>query len=251
VSLPGDRRLAETFVEFADTLVADYDLVDFLHRLVQRSVTVLGGSAAGLMLADPRGRLQVVAASTEQARLLELFELQNDEGPCLDCFRTGEQVSSPDLATSGPRWPRFAAAAGRAGFTAVYALPMRLRREIIGAMNLFRAEPGPLDESTARVGQALVDVATIGILQERAIRRHETVAEQLQTALNSRIVIEQAKGVLSERLGVDMDQAFAALRGYARNHNRRLGDIARAVTEGLPDVAELIGPTAMRANPDG
>ena len=239
--MPRERRLVAAFVELADTLVADYDVIDFLHRLVLRSVALLDASAAGLMLADGRGRLQVVAASTEQARLLELFELQNDEGPCLDCFRTGAPVTAPDLSAAGRRWPRFAGVAQQAGFAGVDALPMRLRHEIIGAMNLFRAEPGQLSDETTQIGQAMVDVATIGILQERAIRRHETVAEQLQAALTSRVLIEQAKGVLSERLGVDMDQAFAGLRSYARNHNLRLADVARAVTEGAPEAAELLG----------
>jgi hypothetical protein len=219
--------LSDTFVELADTMVADFDVIDFLQLLTDRSVTLLSASAAGVMLADPRGELRVAASSNEAAGLLELFQLQNDQGPCLDCFRTGQPVTATDLAGPGQRWPRFAAAAAQAGFRTVEALPMRLRDQVIGALNLFRADPGPFDPADLRLGQALADVATIGLLHERNVRRSETVAEQLQGALNSRVIIEQAKGKLAERLGMDMEQSFAMLRDYARNSNQRLTDVAR------------------------
>lgn len=219
--------LSGTFVDLADTMVADFDVIDFLHLLTDRSVTLLAVSAAGVMLADPRGELRVAAASNEEAGLIDLFQIQNDEGPCLDCFRTAQPVTAADLTGPDQRWPRFAAAAARAGFRAVQALPMRLRDEVIGALNLFRAVPEPLSPADLRVGQALADVATIGLLQERAVRRMETVTEQLQAALNSRVVVEQAKGKLAERLCIDMDEAFGLLRVYARNSNQRLTDVAR------------------------
>jgi transcriptional regulator with GAF, ATPase, and Fis domain len=219
--------LSGTFVELADTMVADFDVIDFLHILTDRSVSLLAVSAAGVMLADPRGELRVAAASSEAAGLMELFQLQNDEGPCLDCFRTGRPVTAADLTGPDQRWPQFAAAAARAGFRVVEALPMRLRNEVIGALNLFGAAAEPLSPADLRVGQALADVATIGLLQERAVRRVETVAEQLQGALNSRVVVEQAKGKLAERLSIDMDAAFGLLRAYARNSNQRLTDVAR------------------------
>jgi transcriptional regulator with GAF, ATPase, and Fis domain len=224
--------LSDTFVELADTMVADFDVIDFLHLLTDRSVALLGASAAGVVLADPRGELRVAAASSEQAELLELFQLQNDQGPCLECFRTGLAVTATDLAGPAPQWPRFAEAAARAGFRTVEALPMRLRDQVIGALNLFRAEPGPLDPADLRIGQALADVATIGLLHERNVRRRETVAEQLQGALNSRVVIEQAKGKLAERLSIDMDRAFKMLRDYARNSNQHLTDVARDFVDG-------------------
>jgi transcriptional regulator with GAF, ATPase, and Fis domain len=204
--------LSETFVELTDTMVAGFDVIDFLHVLTDRSVQLLDVSAAGLLLADPRGELRVVAASSEAARLLELFQLQNDQGPCLDCFRAGRPVAAADLAAEAQRWPRFAAAAQQAGFAAVQALPMRLRDQVIGALNLFRAVPGAFDPADIRIGQALADVATISLLHERSMRHSDTVNEQLQTALNSRVIIEQAKGKLAERLGLDMDQAFSVLR---------------------------------------
>jgi hypothetical protein len=226
------RLLSDTFVELADTMVADFDVIDFLHLLTDRSVALLAASAAGVVLADPRGELRVAAASSEQAELLELFQLQNDQGPCLECFRTGRPVTAADLADATQRWPRFAQAAVQAGFRTVEALPMRLRDQVIGALNLFRAEAVPLDPADLRIGQALADVATIGLLHERNVRHSETVAEQLQAALNSRVMIEQAKGKLAERLGVDMDRAFTMLRDYARNSNQRLTDVARTFIEG-------------------
>jgi GAF domain-containing protein len=229
------QLLSETFVELTDTMVADFDLIDFLHVLTQRSVELLNVSAAGLLLADPRGELRVVAASSEAARLLELFQLQSDEGPCLDCFRSGQPVSVADLS-AGQRWPQFAAAAEEAGFRAVQALPMRLRDQVIGALNLFRGTVGDFDADSIRVGQALADVATISLLQERSMRRRDTLNEQLQNALNSRVVIEQAKGKLAERLGIDVNQAFTLLRDQARNRNERLSDLARAFVEGTQPI---------------
>jgi transcriptional regulator with GAF, ATPase, and Fis domain len=221
------QLLSDTFVGLADTMVADFDVIDFLHMLTDRSVRLLAASAAGVVLADPRGELRVAAASSEAAELVELFQIQNDEGPCLDCFRTGKPVSAAGLSAQDRRWPRFGAAAAQAGFDAVEALPMRLRDQVIGALNLFRASSGTFDPVDLRIGQALADVATIGLLQDRYVRRSEAVAEQLQGALNSRVVIEQAKGKLAERLSVDMDRAFGLLRDYARNNNQQLTDVAR------------------------
>jgi transcriptional regulator with GAF, ATPase, and Fis domain len=233
--------LSATFVELTDTMVADFDVIDFLHVLTDRSVQLLDVSAAGLLLADPRGPLRVVAASSETVRLLELFQLQNDQGPCLDCFKAGQPVAAADLAAEARRWPRFAPAARRAGFAAVQALPLRLRDQVIGALNLFRADPGPFDPADVRVGQALADVATISLLHERGMRRSDTLNEQLQTALTSRVIIEQAKGKLAERLDLDMDQAFSLLRDSARSRNRRLSDLAQAFIDGTET---LTTPTA-------
>jgi transcriptional regulator with GAF, ATPase, and Fis domain len=223
--------LSDTFVDLADTMVDDFDVIDFLHMLTDRSVRLLSVSAAGVVLADPRGQLRVAAASSDEAGLIELFQIQNDQGPCLDCFRTGQPVTAADLAGPAQRWPRFSAAASRAGFGAVNALPMRLRDQVIGALNLFSARTGPLGPAELRIGQALADVATIGLLQERNVRRAETLAEQLQAALNSRVVIEQAKGRLAERTGLDMNQAFTLLRKHARNTNQRLTDVAGYVID--------------------
>ena len=219
--------LSDTFVGLADTMVADFDVIDFLHMLTDRSVALLAASAAGVVLADPRGELRVAAASSEAAGLVELFQIQNDQGPCLDCFRTGQPVTAADLAGADQRWPRFAAAAVQAGFRTVEALPMRLRDQVVGALNLFRAAPSPFAAADLRIGQALADVATIGLLQERSLRRTEILAEQLQGALNSRVIIEQAKGKLAERRTIEMEDAFRLLRDYARNSNQHLTDVAR------------------------
>jgi hypothetical protein len=228
-----ERRTAEAFVQLADTLVAGFDVIDFLHTLTERCVDLLDVDAAGILLVDQRGFLQLVAASTEQARLLELFQLQDEEGPCLDCYHSGTQVACADLATEPQRWPRFTAAAHDRGFAAV-------REQVLGAMNLFSASPGVLPEGTVAVAQALADVATIGILQERSHRESVLVTEQLQVALNSRVLIEQAKGVLAERAQISVAEAFTQLRGFARNRNRRLSEVAAAVIDGATDVAELV-----------
>jgi len=231
VGAMGEVELADVLVELADTLVDEFDLIDFLHTLAERCVQLLNVDTTGLLLTDEQGKLQVIAASTEETRLLELFQLQTYQGPCVDCFRTGQPVSVADLSTAG-RWPHFAAAAGAAGFASVHAVPMRLRKDVIGALNFFGARPGALDESTLRVGQALADVATIGLLQQRAIQRRDVLTEQLQTALSSRITIEQAKGVLAERLRIDIDSAFELLRSHARRHNARLSELAQAIVDG-------------------
>lgn len=239
---PGNRdtALAERFVSLADTLVDDFDLVELLDRLVQSCVELLGVSAAGLLLVDSRGSLHPIASSTETTRLLELFQLQNDEGPCLDCVRSGEPVSVEDVAQAHERWPRFVPAATASGFRSVHALPMRLRRETIGSLNLFIADGRPLELTDQRVAQALADVATIGILQQRSLHRASLLAEQLQGALNTRILIEQAKGVLAEYGGVGMEEAFAALRRHARTGNLKLSDVAQGVVEGGLPPGEVI-----------
>jgi GAF domain-containing protein len=227
-----DERLAEVFVELADTLVAGYDLIEFLQTLTERCVELLDVDAAGLLLADSHGALRLVAASTEQARLAELLQIQNDEGPCLDCYRTGQPVVVRDVGAAAARWPRFAPASQAMGYRGVHAIPMRLRDQVIGTLNLFRAQPGGLSPAVARAATALVDIATIGILQERAVRQQELLAGQLQVALNSRVMIEQAKGVLAERLGTTPDEAFVLLRRYARDHNHPLTQLADDVISG-------------------
>jgi GAF domain-containing protein len=230
------ERLSTTFVELADSLVADFDVIDFLHLLTTRCTELLDVTAAAVLLADPAGDLRVLAASSEQVRLLELFQVQNDQGPCLDCFRSGRQVNVAELSSALSRWPRFVPQAQQHGFGAVTALPMRLREQVIGAMNLFSPAPG-LPLADILIAQALADVATIGVLQHRAHLKADTVVVQLQTALNSRVLIEQAKGVLAERLGIDMDQAFITLRGHARANHRKLSELARAVVVGTEDVS--------------
>jgi GAF domain-containing protein len=234
--------LARTLVELADTLVADFDVVELLTRLTDRCVEVLDVGAAGLMLVSLQGDLRVMASSSEAARLLELFEVQSQEGPCLDCYRTGQPVVNQDLATVNGRWPRFAAEALAAGIHAVHALPMRLRGNVIGALNLFHTEPVQMREADVEAAQALADVATIAILQHRAALEAQVLNEQLNHALNSRIVIEQAKGVIAERQGLDMEQAFARLRAHARNHNRRLAEVAFDVINGTLPAAALDHP---------
>ncbi|GAA2019514.1 GAF and ANTAR domain-containing protein [Pseudokineococcus marinus] len=233
------RRLAEVFVELADTLVDDFDVVDFLQVLTERSVELLHADAAGLMLADQRGGLRLMTSTTPRARSLEIFEVQSLEGPCLDCFATGVPVVNVDLATAGGRWPRFAAAAAEHGYGAAHALPLRLRKEVIGAINLFSDAAVRLDDEDLAVGQSMADIATIGLLQERSLREKSALSEQLQTALSSRVLVEQAKGVLAERAGVGVDEAFTRLRTRARRRGEALSDVAAAVVRGELDVEDL------------
>jgi hypothetical protein len=235
-----EQRLAETFVELADTLVDDFDVIDFLQVLAARCVELLDVAAAGIMLADPGGSLMTMAASDERARLLELFEIQSDEGPCRDCYRLGAAVVNVDLEGARERWPQFTPQAISGGFRSANALPLRLRSQVVGSLNLFHAGTGGLGEAELRMAQALADAATIGIVHQRTIRRGEVVAGQLQLALTSRIVIEQAKGVLAERLRISPDNAFEVLRGAARSRNRLLSDLARDITSGSADAAQLL-----------
>ncbi|HVA04151.1 MAG TPA: GAF and ANTAR domain-containing protein [Acidimicrobiales bacterium] len=226
-----DEWLARTFVELADTLVADYDVVDFLSTLSERCVELLETVEVGLVLLDRHGGLQVMASSTERMRVAELFEVQNEEGPCFDCQRGGQQVINKALDSTNKRWPRFGPMAQAAGFQMVHALPLRLRNDVIGAMNIFDTELKDMTSPQVNISQALADAATIGILQERSVRQHVDVAGQLQGALNSRIVIEQAKGVVAEQQKVSMEEAFALLRGYSRYNHIPLSEVARAVID--------------------
>ncbi len=245
-----ERAVSRAFVELADTLVDEYDVIDMLDRLVAHSVELLAADAAGLLLADGRRELRVVAASTEAAQLTELLQLQAEEGPGLDCFRTGRPVSVPDLRSLAGRWPDLARAVEGGGpFRSVHALPLRLRGASIGTLNLFEARPGALPEADLALGQALADVATIGILQERAIRHGEVLSEQLQTALDSRVVIEQAKGFIAHSLGLDMATAFERLRGYCRRHNLRLSDTAARIVARELDPRHQLGTTSRRSGP--
>lgn len=241
-----EQRLAETFVQLADTLVDDFDVIDFLHVLAGRCVELLDVAAAGIMLADQDGSLRPVAASDERSRLLELFEVQNDEGPCRDCYQLGTAVVNVDLDGARERWPQFTSRAIAAGFRSANALPMRLRSQAIGSLNLFHTDPSGLGDDEFRLAQALADAATIGVLQQRSIRRGEVVTGQLQAALTSRIVIEQAKGVLAERLQIGIDDAFGVLRAGARSRNRLLSDLARDIADGSADAAQLAKPGSRR-----
>jgi len=238
-----ETLLARTLVELADTLVDDFDVVELLTLLADRCVDVLDVGAAGIMLAAPDGDLRVMASSSEAMRVLELFELQAQEGPCLDCYNTGEDVVNQELAIVNGRWPRFAPEALAAGFHSVHAIPMRLRGTVIGALNLFHIEPGEMRPADVVAAGAFADVATIAILQHRASLEAQVLNQQLNHALNSRIVIEQAKGMIAERERLDMEQAFAVLRHHARNNNVRLADVASAIISGTLAPSSLDRPS--------
>ncbi|MBE1486280.1 GAF and ANTAR domain-containing protein [Plantactinospora soyae] len=224
------ERLATIFVEVADTLVDEFDLLEFLHMLTDRTADLVGAAAVGLVLADKDGRLEFMAGSNENVKLLELFQLQTREGPCLEAFRTGQPVINVNLGEAAPRWPRFAPRATATGFQSVHAFPMRLRSQTIGALNVFGdTEGGDFDGADVPIVQSLADIAAIALLQERAIHRSEVLTEQLQGALNSRIVIEQAKGAVAQAHQISVDEAFTRIRTYARGNNKKLTDVAHAI----------------------
>ncbi|HLT61688.1 MAG TPA: GAF and ANTAR domain-containing protein [Microlunatus sp.] len=236
---PRDVRLGRLFVQLADSLVSDFDVVELLDQLVASCVELLDVPTVGLMLADPQGRLHVMAASAEEIRLLELFELQNQQGPCLECYRTGERVVAESAEEQARRWPSFAPRMRDLDLGAVYALPLRLRDQTIGALNIFRPVDSTLLEADLLVAQALADVATITVLQHRATEASERLAAQLQTALNSRIAIEQAKGVIAQHAGLGMDRAFDVLRRYARSAQQPLTEVAGRLASGRLDPAAV------------
>jgi len=239
VEMPREALLARTFVELADSLVDDFDVVDLLTRLADRCVEIVDAIAAGLMLGSPDGELRVIASSSEAMRVLELLEVQAEEGPCIECYRTGEPALGAGVDEMCRRWPQFGPKAAEAGFHSVHALPMRLRGQTIGALNMFRSDERPMQEIDIVAAQALADVATIAILQHRAASDAQVVNLQLTQALNTRIVIEQAKGVVAERAELDMDQAFTRLRRHARNHNLRLADVALSISSKALPVSSL------------
>jgi GAF domain-containing protein len=231
--------LVRTFVELADTLVDDFDVIEVTQMLVERCVDLFD-AAAGVLLADPDGTLRVLASSTEQLRIVELFEVQAQEGPCLDCFRSGQPVINEDLTHVHGLWPQFAPVAVGGGYRSVHALPVRLRDQVIGALNLFRAGPGRLDELDVRAAQAIADATAISILQQRALQEARLLADQLRAALDSRVLIEQAKGMLAERAQLSVSDAFVTMRRYARDHNERITGVSRAIIDGTLSVADLI-----------
>lgn len=240
-----EHRVADAFVTLADTLTADFDIIELLHTLVNQCVELLDVDAGGLLLADESGELQLVASSSEQAEFVEIIQLSAGAGPCVDSFQKGVAITVADMAVDGDPWPTFQAAALGQGFHAVFATPMRLRGHVLGAMNLFSKAVGGPTEYDALIAQALADIATIGILHERSIRETHILNEQLQRALESRVLIEQAKGVLAAVGSLDMDQAFTTLRDYARSHHMTLRDVAERVAARTLD--DILAPTAARA----
>ena len=237
-----DEWLARTFVELADTLVADFDLIEFLAMLADRCVELLGAAEVGLVLAGPSG-LQVMASSSERMKLTELLEVQFDEGPCFECYAMGLPLLNQRLASADARWPRFAPKARQSGFQTVHAVPLRLRDEVIGAMNVFDTSLHEMTSTEANLLRAFADAATIGILQERTVKQQSDLSIQLQGALNSRIAVEQAKGIVAERLKVDMDTAFGMIRQHARNHGSKLSAVADALIHGSLSAAGLASPS--------
>jgi transcriptional regulator with GAF, ATPase, and Fis domain len=241
-----EQLLVETFVGLADTLVDTYDIIEFMHTLAERGVELLDVSAAGIMLVDRDGFLRHAACSSEQMRLVEFFELQVAEGPCFDAFRDAQAVRSESPEDAAARWPRFAPHAAASGFLAVSAVPMRLRSQVIGALNLFSSSPGALCEDDLRVAQAMADIATIGVLHERVVHDSRDLTSQLEFALESRIAIEQAKGIVAEHNHVGVDGAFALIRQYTRDQNQLLSATARNIVEGTLRPDQLVHGVSLK-----
>ena len=237
-----ENVLVDTLVELADNLVDNFDVIDLLNLLCQRCVEALDVDAAGVMLSSPTGELQFIASSSESMRVLELFQIQADEGPCVDCATSGRPVVSESLTAPDERWPRFTPRALAQGFHSVHSLPMHLRGRTIGALNLFRVKTGVIANEGARMAQGLADVATIAILQHRSALDATTLNAQLNHALNSRIIIEQAKGMVAQTLNCDMDHAFAHLRKFARDHNQGITLVASMVVGREIAVDSLVNP---------
>ena len=223
--------LLDVFATLADTLVDEYDVVDLLQALVDATVDLLDVQASGILLADPHGDLELIASTSESGKLVELIQLSADEGPCIDSFREATPVSIPEIAAVAADWPRFAEVAATAGFRSAHAFPLRLRRTTIGTLNLFRTTPEALDRFESRAAQAMADVATIGILHERTLRESDATREQLESALQSRVVIEQAKGVVAYTAAISVEEAFERIRKHARGGRRALADVARDIVE--------------------
>lgn len=229
--LTREGRLVDIFATLADTLVDDYDVVDLMQTLVDTCVSTFEVAAAGLLLADERGDLEVLVSTSEESRLVEALQLSAETGPCIESFRTASVVSATDLELGPPEWEPFRIAARQQGFAGVHAIPLRLRETTIGALNLFLDEHGVMDGRDLRAARALADVATIGILHERTLRASDSAREQLQNALNSRVTIEQAKGILAYTHDVSMDEAFALLRTHARSNQLPLALVARQLVD--------------------
>jgi transcriptional regulator with GAF, ATPase, and Fis domain len=224
-----EHQLVETFVTLTDTLVSDYDVVDLLQLLVDNAVELFDASAAGIMLANERQELEVIASTSERSNFIGLMQLDAGEGPCVEAFTTAQTVSVHNPAEMQRRWPRFAAASAALGYASVHSVPLRLRDSTLGSMNLFRETTGALNAQDAVALRALTDVATISALQHRTTEHAALVQTQLQHALDSRVIVEQAKGFLAHTHQIDLDAAFKLLRSYARSHHLRIADTAHDI----------------------
>jgi GAF domain-containing protein len=225
-----EQEVVQALVSLAGSMATGRsDVVELLSELTEACADLLDVAAAGLLLADDRAVLHVMAASSESVAHVEAMQIQRAQGPCLDCYQDGQPVNVPDLKTELDRWPQFVPTALAADFRSVHAVPMRLRDSVLGALGLFGAEPGALNAADLRLAQGMADVASIALVQDRAAADQQAVNEQLQLALTSRVVLEQAKGVLAKTADLDMATAFAVLRRYARDHNLRLSELAHAV----------------------
>ena len=235
-----EEQIIATFVELADTMLEDFDIVEFLHRLLERAVELLSCAEAGLLLANAEGALQVMASSSQRSEALELLQSESGRGPCVESYLGSQTVFSEDLEMDRKRWPVFAEAALGSGIGSVHSIPMRVQGETIGTFNLFRSKVGRIGPHDLPLGQGLADISAVAILQERATRERRGIVQQLEHALGSRVLIEQAKGILAERAHASIDAAFLGIRAYSRSHNRRLIEVAGDIVENRLDTSDLV-----------
>ena len=241
-----EQQIVSAFVDLAGSLASGFDPIDLCTTLTERCVAILDVSTAGLVLADGLGELHVLAASSQGTRDLQIFQLQRDEGPCRDCYHFGAPVSAPDLSVLAERWPRFVPQALAEGLVSVQAVPLRLREGVLGSLGLFRSEVGDLDAADHELAQALADVAAVALVQEHAAADRTLLVEQLQTALNSRTLIEQAKGALAYAGDLTVGDAFQAMRHFSRDHNLRLSGVAAAVVDRSLGTQEVLDHARLR-----
>jgi transcriptional regulator with GAF, ATPase, and Fis domain len=248
VTEPRETQVLAAVVTLVDSLLRDFDVVELLTELTEHCAQLLDVSSAGLLLADPHGHLHLMAATSEKTQDLELFQLQADEGPCLDCFATGEGTSVADIRSATRRWPRFVPAAVESGFASVHAVPMRAAGSALGVLGLFGNRVGALSDADLLVAQTLAHVASVAIVQEHS-PTPSSVLPHLRNALVSKVLVEQAKGYLSESLGVSVEDAFALLRRYARSHGGHLSEDARRLISESGSRAEIVAGIRSMANP--
>ncbi len=245
-----ETQISEAFVTLTDTLTTDFDVVDLLHTLVEECTKILDTDQGGLMLVDSSGELQLMTSTSEEADFVEVMQLNASSGPCIECFTTGKAVSVADISAGGSRWPEFQKAAIQGGFKSAHATPMRLRGQVIGTMNLFSTTLGQLNERDIALAQALTDVATIALLQERIVSDARVVPDQLHRALDTRILIEQAKGMISHTFAIPMDSAFDVIRTYARNNGLAIRTVAERISQRTIEVRSLIPQAAAHRQPE-
>ncbi|MGW7412317.1 GAF and ANTAR domain-containing protein [Streptomyces sp. NPDC054863] len=236
-----EQHIAKAFVSLADSFAEDVDPTVLLDRLAAHCVALTSTDAAGIMMIDARGSLRTMAVSDSRAALLELFQMQSGQGPCIDAWHEQHRLDVPDLATQESRWPDFVPLARELGFRGAYALPMKVNGQGVGALNLLREDPGTLTDTELALAQALADVACVAVVRWQAdpARPHD-VLTQVQAAVSVKATIETAKGLLAAAGGIGVQEADAALHRYSRLHGMSPSDAAQQLVRRTLDPCEVM-----------